>query len=453
MERMSPELNEKREDVVESSVATVEVAPGEVVEQHVVELKQSTGRRVGTGAAFIVLGLIAAVVLGMSAGSHSTSFDLNGSQPGISVPKFSVPGVGVIVACGIVIILLGAGHLLRSYSKRTLRWAGIAAGILFLVAFLTWAGTEGKQSVQVGSLLQQTLFLATPLILGSMAGLMCEKTAVINVAIEGQMLFGAFAGALFGTLASNWVGLIAAVAIGALVGALLAVFAIKFTVNQIILGVVINAFALGLTGYLYDAIMANDGTGTNQPIPFSPIKIPVLGDIPVVGSLLFNQTIITYLMYVIVIIIDVMLLRSRWGLRTRAVGEHPKAADTVGINVLRLRYQNVIIGGGIAGLAGAALTIGSVGTFNKNMTSGQGFIALAALIFGRWTPRGALGASLFFGFASALQVALSLLATPVKIDSNLLQMLPYLATIFAVAGLVGRVRAPAADGEPYVKGD
>lgn len=450
---MSPELNEDRADVVESSVATVEVAPGEVVEQHVVELKQTTARRIGTGAAIIVLGLIAAVVLGLSAGSHSTRFDLNGNNPGTSVPTFSVPGVGVIVACGIVTMLLGAGHLVRGFSRRTLRWVGIASGILFLVAFLTWAGTEGTQSVQVGSLLYQTLFLATPLILGSMAGVMCEKTGVINVAIEGQMLFGAFAGALFGTIASNWIGLVAAVLVGALVGALLAVFAIKFTVNQVILGVVINAFALGLTGYLYDAVMANNGTGTNQPSVFSPIKIPVLGDIPVIGSLLFNQTIITYLMYAIVIVIDVMLLRSRWGLRTRAVGEHPKAADTVGINVLRLRYKNVIIGGGIAGLAGAALTIGSVGQFNKNMTSGQGFIALAALIFGRWTPRGALGASLFFGFFSALQVALSLLATPVKIDSNLLQMLPYLATIFAVAGLVGRVRAPAADGEPYVKGE
>lgn len=450
---MSPELNKDSTGVVGSAVETVEVAPGTVVEQHVVELKQSTARRIGTGAAIVGLGLVAAVVLGLSAGSSSTTFDLNGNDPGISVPKFSVPGVGVIVACGVVIMLLGAAQLVRGFSKRTLRWVGICAGVLFLVAFLTWAGTEGKQSVQVGSLLYQTLFLATPLILGSMAGVMCEKTGVINVAIEGQMLFGAFAGALFGTIASSWIGLVAAVLVGGVVGALLAVFAIKFTVNQVILGVVINAFALGLTGYLYDAVMANNGNGTNQPAVFSPIKIPVLGDIPVVGSLLFNQTIITYLMYAIVIIIDVMLLRSRWGLRTRAVGEHPKAADTVGINVLRLRYQNVIIGGGIAGLAGAALTIGSVGQFNKNMTSGQGFIALAALIFGRWTPRGALGASLFFGFASALQVALSLLATPVKIDSNLLQMLPYLATIFAVAGLVGRVRAPAADGEPYVKGE
>ncbi len=450
---MSPELNNDSKGVVDSAVETLEVAPGKLVEQHVVELKQTTSRRVGTGTAIVVIGLIVAVVLGLSAGSHSAKFDLNGSNPGISVPTFAVPSAALIIVCGVVIILLGVAQLLRGFSKIALRWVGIGAGVLFLIAFLIWAGSEGKQAVQVGSLLQQTLFLATPLILGSMAGVMCEKTGVINVAIEGQMLFGAFAGALFGTIAGSYFGLLAAVVIGCLAGALLAVFAIKFTVNQVILGVVINAFALGLTGYLYDAVMANNGNGTNQPSVFSPIKIPGLGDLPVVGSLLFNQTIITYLMYVIVIVIDVMLLRSRWGLRTRAVGEHPKAADTVGINVLRLRYQNVIIGGGIAGLAGAALTIGSVGQFNKNMTSGQGFIALAALIFGRWTPRGALGASLFFGFASALQVALSLLATPVKIDSNLLQMLPYLATIFAVAGLVGRVRAPAADGEPYVKGE
>ena len=161
---------------------------------------------------------------------------------------------------------------------------------------------------------------------------------------------------------------------------------------------------------------------------------------------------IVYLTYAIIVVIDVALFRTRWGLRTRAVGEHPKAADTVGINVLRTRYRNVVMGGFVAGLAGAALTIGSTGGFQRNVSAGNGFIALAALIFGRWTPRGAVGAALFFGFAVALQVVLSFLQTPVTIPSYFLAMLPYVATIVAVAGLVGRVRAPAADGEPYVKG-
>lgn len=431
---------------------TVEVAPDQVVAQRIVEVRMSPTRRVAIGAAIVILGLLTILALGLSAGKHSTQFDLNVAGTGIQVPKFSLPGKAMCFVLGVVIVVLGVAQIARGFGKKQLRWVGIAVALLFIVAFLAWAGTTGKQSIQVVSLLQQTLLLATPLILGAMAGVLCEKSGVINVAIEGQMLFGAFAGALFGTLSSSWVGLIAAAVIGGLMGALLAVFSIKFLVNQVILGVVLNAFALGLTGYLYDAVMANNSGGTNSPSTFSNIKIPLLGDIPVIGPLLFNQNVIVYLMYVIVFVIDFMLIRSRWGLRTRAVGEHPKAADTMGINVSRLRYKNVIIGGCVAGVAGAALTIGSVGSFNKDMTSGQGFIALAALIFGRWTPRGALGAALFFGFASALQTTLSLLATPVKIDTNLLAMLPYLATIFAVAGLVGRVRAPAADGEPYVKG-
>ncbi|NHN56543.1 ABC transporter permease [Calidifontibacter sp. DB0510] len=440
-------------DQPEVTTETVEVAPGEVVAQRSVDVRMSTARRVGIGVAIVLIGLVTVLGLGLSAGSGSTSFDLNAGDVGIQLPKVNVPGTVTVIVLGILIVLVGVWQLVRGLQGAALRWAGIAVALLFIIAFLTWAGSAGKQSVQIASLLQQTLLLATPLILGAMAGVMCEKTGVINVAIEGQMLFGAFAGALFGTIAGTWVGLVAAAVIGGVMGALLAVFSIRFLVNQVILGVVLNAFAIGLTGYLYGAVMAKDPTGTNTPATFSPIKIPVLGDIPVIGPLLFDQNIMVYLMYLIVAVIDIMLIRSRWGLRTRAVGEHPKAADTVGINVLRLRYQNVIIGGCIAGIAGAALTIGSVGQFNKGITSGQGFIALAALIFGRWTPRGALGAALFFGFATALQTALSLFQSlPVRIDSDLLAMLPYLATLFAVAGLVGRVRAPAADGEPYVKG-
>jgi ABC-type uncharacterized transport system permease subunit len=278
---------------------------------------------------------------------------------------------------------------------------------------------------------------------------MCERSAVINVAIEGQMLAGAWAAALFGTLIGTTAGLLSGALAGALMGAILAVFAIRYLVNQVVLGVVLNVFAAGLTGFAYDAFMQPHAESLNQPPLMDPMKIPVLGDIPVIGPLLFDNIVLVYITYVLIVLVDVWLFRTRWGLRTRAVGEHPKAADTVGIRVLAMRYRNVIIGGAIAGLGGSYF-IFQVGQFQKNITSGQGFIALAALIFGRWSPRGAVGAALLFGFASALQVTLSINAP--SIPSNVVAMLPYLATILAVAGLVGRVRAPAADGEPDVKG-
>ena len=298
------------------------------------------------------------------------------------------------------------------------------------------------------------MFLSIPLILGAMAGILCERTGVINVAIEGQMLVGAFAGALGASVANNLgVGIAAAMVAGGVIGLLLAVFSIRFLVNQVVLGVVLNALALGLTGYGFDALMQTNSARYNSPAVLPKWQIPGLSDIPVIGRPLFDANFIVYATYVLIIAVDVALFRTRWGLRTRAVGEHPKAADTVGIKVRGLRYWNVVLGGLVAGLAGAYLTIGSSGAFAKSptgMTSGRGFIALAAVIFGRWSPRGAVGAALLFGFTSELQTLLSAIGTPVSIPSDFLLMLPYLVTLLAVAGLVGRVQAPAADGEPYV---
>ena len=422
-----------------------------VVHHKVVRVGPSRARQTGVAIALIVIGLFTAVVLASTGTEKNTKFGFDAGGAQVHVPTLSFPEAPFCIVVGALITLAGIYHLVRGLTPVALRWVGTGVGVLFLLAFLAWAGTGGK-TVQLTSLLQQGLLLATPLVLGAMGGILCERSGVINVAIEGQMLAGAFAGALLGTVAGLFAGVIAAIVVGGLLGLLLAVFAIKFLVNQVILGVVLNVLALGLTGYLFDAIMANNSNGTNNPSFFDPAKIPLLGDIPVVGPVLFDQNYIVYAMYVIVLVIDVALVRTRWGLRTRAVGEHPQAADTVGINVLRLRYQNVVLGGCVAGLAGAFLTIGSVGSFTKNISSGQGFIALAAVIFGRWTPRGALGAALLFGFAGALQSVLSFVEPPLQINSNLLGMLPYVVTIFAVAGLVGRVRAPAADGEPYVKG-
>jgi simple sugar transport system permease protein len=227
------------------------------------------------------------------------------------------------------------------------------------------------------------------------------------------------------------------------------VFAIRYLVDQIILGVVLNLLASGLTGYLYDRALTRYQNTLNSPQTFSAIKVPLLGDIPVVGPVFFDSTIFLYITYVMIILVQIGLFSTRWGLRVRAVGEHPTAADAVGIRVLATRYRNVILGGLLAGIGGAWLSIGSVGAFGKDMSSGMGYIALAALIFGRWRPFGAVAAALLFGFTGTLQSILSTLNVP--IPSNILLMTPYVATIVAVAGLVGRGRPPRADGKPYIK--
>jgi simple sugar transport system permease protein len=232
---------------------------------------------------------------------------------------------------------------------------------------------------------------------------------------------------------------------------LLAIFAVNYGIDQIILGFVLNVLVYGLTAFLYKRLLIPYQATWNSAPTFTAIKIPLLWKIPVIGPILFEQTIIVYMMYAAIFILSYSLFHTKWGLRTRAVGEHPTAADSVGINVNRLRFRNVMIAGMVAGLGGAYFTVGAVGSFNKEMTAGKGFIALAALIFGRWSPWGAVGAALLFGFADNLQSVLGIIGTP--IPSPFMSMVPYVVTIIAVAGLVGRVRAPAADGSPYKRGE
>jgi len=315
---------------------------------------------------------------------------------------------------------------------------------------LSWAAA-GK-FIPFTGLLQGALFLSVPLIFGSMSGVLSERSGVVNIAIEGQLLAGAFASGVVASLTHSTVwGLLAAPLAGSLISLLLAIFAINFGIDQIILGFVLNVLVYGITDFLYKMLLIPYQETWNSGPTLAPIKIPFLWKIPVVGPILFDQTIIVYLMYLGVIALNFALFRTKWGLRTRAVGEHPTAADSVGIKVNALRFRNVLISGLVAGLGGAYFTVGLSGSFSKEMTAGKGFIALAALIFGRWSPWGAVGAALIFGFADNLQSVLGIIGTP--IPSEFMLMAPYVATIIAVTGFIGRVRAPAADGAPYKRGE
>jgi simple sugar transport system permease protein len=334
-------------------------------------------------------------------------------------------------------------------NNKKITLGSVIFGFGSIMAFLSWAAA-GK-FIPLTGLLQAAVLLAVPLIFGSMAGLLCEKSGVINIAIEGQLLFAAFVSAVVASLSQNLIwGLISAPIAGVLVSLILAYFSIRFQVDQVILGFVINVLVLGLTNYFYTVLLVPYESTWNAAGSFSAIPIPVLSKIPIIGPILFNQTIIVYLMYLIVTVIQIALFKSKWGLRTRAVGELPVAADSVGIDVNKLRFRNVLLAGAVAGVGGAVFTIGAVGVFSQSMTAGAGFIALACLIFGKWSPKGALIAALFFGFTNSLQSNLSIAGVP--IPSEFMLMIPYIATIIAVSGLIGRVRAPAADGIPYLRG-
>jgi simple sugar transport system permease protein len=406
-------------------------------------------RKQAVAGIFVMLGLVDIFVFGFLAdkGDAVFTFTLNGAA--VSVPNLSLPPGPVSEGLGALSIVLGllyAGLKLAKLSRRL-----VATGVMlaFVVSFLCWCDA-GRIPLPFVSLMQTTMLASIPLVLGALSGCLCERSGVINIAIEGQLLLGAFAGAVIASaFGSIWLGLVTGSLAGGLLGALLAVFAIRYLVDQIILGVVLNVFASGLTGYLYDQALVPYENRLNSPPTFNSIKIPVLGDIPIIGPILFDSTIFLYITYAAVALVHIGLFKTRWGLRVRAVGEHPTAADTVGIRVLFTRYRNVILGGLVAGIGGASLTIGSVGSFGKDISSGQGYIALAAMIFGRWTPLGATGAALLFGFSVALANVLGTIGCP--IPSDFLLMLPYVATIIAVAGFVGRSQAPKADGQPYVK--
>lgn len=408
-------------------------------------------RALVTGIGFIVVGLYALWAFGLGTDSGVDAvFGMNiANSSATEVSPLHVAARGTAIAMSIVCMASGVLRIVFDKSKL---WRRVSAGLFvaaFVVAFLCWA-VAGK-SMSFAGALQNTMLAATPLILGALAGVIGERSGIVNIAIEGQFLFGAFGAALTASVTGSLTaGLFAGAAAGGLVGLLLAVFAVRYLVEQVVLGVVINLLVSGITGFLYTQLLQPNSDKYNNPGVFANHKIPGLGDIPVIGPVLFDVNVIVYLMYALVAVVHFGLFYTRWGLRARAVGEHPTAADTVGIKVNRTRYINVGLAGCIAGIGGAFLTIGTVGTFSKDMASGAGYIALAAVIFGRWRPMGAVAAALLFGFSKALATSLQPLHTP--IPAEFLNMIPYIVTVFAVAGLVGKVRPPAAANKPYTKG-
>lgn len=428
-------------------MATIDLPPvaEEIENAEVIKPVSPTG-------AFIemAIGLVAVLfgAIGGEAGKKST-FRLSLPGDAVTLPDLVVPSQLTTIVLGLICIGIGAWAFMLSKSHKTLpTWALGLFAVLAAAAFLTIA-IQGRM-IPLTGLLRGSLLLAVPLIFGALSGVLCERAGVVNIAIEGQLLAGAFLSAVVGSITGSLIaGILAAVVAGVLVAAILAVFTVTYFVEQVIVGVVVNTLVLGLTSFFMTSLLSRNADTLNSPPTFGTVAIPGLSAIPIIGPVFFNQSVIVYMMYVIVAIVHVALFKTRWGLRVRSVGEHPKAADTVGINVNQLRFRNVLLGGVVAGFGGSFFTLGQVGAFSNNMTAGKGFIALAALIFGRWTPLGAVGAALFFGFADNLQSVLGIAQVP--IPSDLLLMAPYLATLFAVAGMAGKVRAPAADGIPYIK--
>ena len=421
-----------------TAASTTDLAPDAKIDTH-----KARQARI-YGIVLIGLAVLVAAVFGYGSEGNAT-FGLSRPRDPWVIPNLVVPAASFNYIAAAVLAFLGVRQFMRGGS----RWSTVSIAVGFALAtaaFLVWA-TAGK-SFSLTGMLSATVVAAVPIALGGLAGVLSERVAVVNIAIEGMLLAGAFTGALMGSLLGGWAGVLFAVLVGGLFGFILAALVVTYRMDQIIAGVVITLFVTGVTSYVSSQVFSEYRFLNNAPV-FRAWKIPFLGDIPVIGPVLFNQNLFVYGALILVSVATYYLFHTRYGLRARSVGEHPRAADTLGINVYRTRYINVTLAGMVAGFGGSWFTLGSVGRFDENMTGGLGYIGLAAMIFGRWHPFGALMAALIFGFADSLQQKLAIVRTP--IPSEFLAMAPYLATIVVVAGFVGRSRPPAADGKPYVK--
>jgi simple sugar transport system permease protein len=408
----------------------------------------SSRQRLGIGLSLVLAGLLmfALFVTGTQPGQKAT-FGMNLGDTALQIPDLVVPVQPALYTLILVTIFLGAWQLARG-GMRSAGWPVAIVAFCFVAGFLIWA-TKGASFNLVG-MLNGSVGRAIPIALAALCGVISERTAVINIAIEGIMLMAALTAVVSATLAHSLiVGLMVALLTGAIVAALHAVLVIRFKVDQIVSGVAINIFGTGITSFISSRYLESNIDLLNNSGTFKVIEIPVLSKIPILGPIFFEQGPIVYITLLLVAVLHVLLFYTPWGLRTRAVGEHPKAADTLGINVFLTRYVNVIIGGMIAGIGGAYFTIGSVGRFDQNMTAGKGFIGLAAMIFGKWNPIGGFLSSLLFGFADSLQVKMQILR--VGIPSEFLAMAPYIVTMIVLTGIVGRAIPPAADGQVYEK--
>jgi simple sugar transport system permease protein len=400
------------------------------------------------GSFLLIVGLIIYLLFGLNTEPGvTTTFGMNlAGAEAVKIPDIVVPSQATVIFMALVAVFVGAYHMARG-----IRSVGVVIGVIALtlvIAFITWAAQD--KSFNLTGMMSTSFVRATPIALAALCGVISERSAVINIGIEGIMLISAQVAVVTATVTQNlYVGLIMAILAGALVAALHAFLVIRFKVDQIVSGVAINIVGAGTTSFISSRFLEKATDTLNNSGTFPIITIPLLSKIPVLGPILFENNLIVYLMVILVIGLHIMLFKTPWGLRTRAVGEHPKAADTLGVNVYLVRYVNVIIGGMIAGLGGAYFTIGSVGRFDEIMTAGKGFIGLAAMIFGKWNPIGAFASSLIFGFADSLQVKLQILRVP--IPSEFLLMAPYIVTMIILTGVVGRAIPPAADGQPYEK--
>lgn len=399
-----------------------------------------------TGGIIVAIGLLCLWFLALQVPADETSrYRFSGGGDPVQLPVIELPTGTTNLILSILLIVFGLYHLGRGIKN-----VGIVFGVtalLLMMVFLTWS-IRGA-SLNLTGLAESTLIRSIPFLLGALSGIMCERSGIINIAIEGMMLTSAFVSVIVASFTDNlWLGLAAGLGSGMLLAGAHALFSIRFKMDQIISGTVINIFAVGMTSFL-NLRWLTPVQELNDSGIFGKIALPGLAQIPVLGTIFFNQNILVYVALALMFFVNFLLFSTRWGLRTRAVGEHPKAADTLGVDVFKIRYANVIFAGALAALGGAFLSVGSVGRFDKLMTNGRGFIALAAMIFGNWNPFGAFGASLLFGFMDSLQLKLQILTS--VIPSEFLLMAPYLATMVVLAGVVGRVRPPAAEGVPYEK--
>lgn len=415
------------------------------------------GRREYTGVFFSLLGLVVATLVAPNISGETRYFEFEPpSAEGQSKLGYDPPSLCIFI--GVVFICVGIATIVLRRQETLVKWLQVTAAVLFLPLLMgTMIALSNKDGTNVVNLAFESFSLATPYALGAMTGLWSERSGIVNIGIEGMMLSAAGVGYMAYTVLGEaaggpwlWVSILIAIATGGLLGALLALMTVTFRMNQIIAGVVINLFALGFTGFIRSEVIVKQGVETGQTT--TEFGIPLLKDIPVIGEQLFAGKPIFWMTFVVVFLTWVAMFKTTWGLRVRSAGENPHAAETLGIDVIKIRYQAVILGGFIAGLAGAWFSMEQQARFEDNMTNFSGFIALAALIFGKWRPWGAFAGALLFGFSRAFGARLQILEVKIggfEIPSEFWQMLPFVLTIIVVAGAVGRAIPPAAEGVPY----